>query len=405
MIRSFLLIAFVLVALQGSAQQQLWNIPQLKQTPSYHWLNSDTTKVRELIFNGQAYDKFPRTQVFAYYATPGTLSGDKSKDHDLPAIVLIHGGGGYAFKEWVTQWANRGYAAISMDLSGNGVDAKALPEGGPSQDPVVKFTSIDSTTDKQWVYHSVCNVILAHSLILSFKEVDTAKTAVTGISWGGFLTCIVAGLDDRFKAAVPVYGCGFIYKPGGYFYAKDFGTMTMEQKKKWADRYDPSHYIGKAKIPFLWVTGTDDPFYPPDCLSSTYNLVRKYSSYRITTAMTHGHPQGCAPKEIGEFVDQNLFHSIPLPFIKSVRSDGRRVKARIRSKLKLTAASISYTTDTVLPYSSRRWHTIETLLKNGKLVAPPLPPATTVWLINVTDSGGSTISSSYFFTSGTKKEE
>jgi len=29
---------------------------------------------------------------------------------------------------------------------------------------------------------------------------------VTGISWGGYLTCIVAGIDDRLKAAVPVYG-------------------------------------------------------------------------------------------------------------------------------------------------------------------------------------------------------
>ena len=27
--------------------------------------------------------------------------------------------------------------------------------------------------------------------------------AITGISWGGYLTCIVAGLDDRLKAAVP----------------------------------------------------------------------------------------------------------------------------------------------------------------------------------------------------------
>lgn len=42
------------------------------------------------------------------------------------------------------------------------------------------------------------------------KQVDADKTCLTGISWGGYLTCIVAALDNRFKAAAPVYGCGYM---------------------------------------------------------------------------------------------------------------------------------------------------------------------------------------------------
>ncbi len=38
---------------------------------------------------------------------------------DLSRIVLIHGGGGTAFSDWVWLWAKRGYAAIAMDLSGH----------------------------------------------------------------------------------------------------------------------------------------------------------------------------------------------------------------------------------------------------------------------------------------------
>ena len=74
----------------------------------------------------------------------------------------------------------------------------------------MKFGAIDQPVTDQWTYHAVADVILAHSLVLSFPEVDPNRTALTGISWGGYLTCIVAGLDDRFKAAVPVYGCGFL---------------------------------------------------------------------------------------------------------------------------------------------------------------------------------------------------
>jgi len=64
----------------------------------------------------------------------------------------------------------------------------------------------------QWTYHAVADVLLAHSLVRSFPEVDAECTGVTGISWGGYLTCIVAGLDTRFKCAAPLYGCGFLHE-------------------------------------------------------------------------------------------------------------------------------------------------------------------------------------------------
>ena len=63
-----------------------------------------------------------------------------------------------------------------------------------------------------WSYHAVANVIRAVSLIRSFKAVDPSRVGITGISWGGYLTCIVAGLDERLAVAVPVYGCGFLHE-------------------------------------------------------------------------------------------------------------------------------------------------------------------------------------------------
>ena len=33
-------------------------------------------------------------------------------------MVLVHGGGGTAFAEWVKAWTSRGYAAIAMDTCG-----------------------------------------------------------------------------------------------------------------------------------------------------------------------------------------------------------------------------------------------------------------------------------------------
>src|SRR5262249_55644912 len=52
------------------------------------------------------------------------------------------------------------------------------------------------------------------SLLGRLPEVDPDRIGVTGISWGGYLTGLVAGLDDRLKAAVPVYGCRAVPRDG-----------------------------------------------------------------------------------------------------------------------------------------------------------------------------------------------
>jgi len=125
-----------------------------------------------------------------------------------------------------------------MHLAGKGTGRKPLPDGGPDQGGKEKFNAIGGPLTEIWSTHAVVNVIMAHSLIRSFKEVDPDRTAVTGISWGGYLTCIVAGLDDRFKAAVPVCGCGFLHH--GSAWNQQFEMMTPELRAKWVRLFDPS---------------------------------------------------------------------------------------------------------------------------------------------------------------------
>src|SRR5262245_33192459 len=175
-----------------------WNLTALAQPPEFEWIDCPGP-VRALLYQGEPYGGQP-TRVFAYYATPGILSGNSQSDKNLPAVVLIHGGGGTAFRDWVEIWAKRGYAAIAMDLAGSrpieGTNAhqrenrSRLPVGGPGQGDDTKFGNIAQPVSEQWPYHAVAAAIRAHSLIRGFPEVDSSRTAVTGISWGGYLTCI-----------------------------------------------------------------------------------------------------------------------------------------------------------------------------------------------------------------------
>jgi len=368
-----------------------WDLAGLSQRPDYEW-SDQNSPVWSLYYEGESYKNRP-TRVFAYYASPATLEAKSAGAKAFPAVVLVHGGGGTAFKEWAELWARRGYAAIAMDLAGCGPDRKRLPDGGPDQSDKEKFDAIDQLYQDQWTYHAVTNVILAHSLIRSFKEVDAGRTAVTGISWGGYLTCIVAGLDNRFKAAVPVYGCGFLQENSVWL--NKFAKMTPQQKDKWVHLWDPSMYVGSAMMPVFFVNGTNDFAYPLDSYSKTYGLVKGERNLRITVNMPHGHPQGWAPKEIGIFVDQYINDGVPLAFINKPQISDGKLCAAVRSKTAIKSASLHYTTGNG-PINKREWESVPAHIERN-LITSLVPNKATICFFTVTDSREAVVSSEIVF--------
>jgi dienelactone hydrolase len=368
-----------------------WDLAALSKAPHYEWADQ-TGPVRSLYYSGLQYKGKP-TRVFAYYATPATLRTDTSECEGYPGVVLVHGGGGTAFKEWAELWARRGYAAIAMDLAGCGPDGKRLDDGGPGQGDNVKFGAIDQPPQDQWTYHAVANVILAHSLLRDFEEVDALQTAVAGISWGGYLTCIVAGLDDRFSAAVPVYGCGFLHENSVWL--PQFAQMTSEQKDRWTRLWDPSMYIGSAAMPVFFINGTNDFAYPLDSYAKTYNLV-KDRNLRITVNMPHGHKEGWAPAEIGLFIDEHLIDGKPLPKVQQPRTVDGQVVAKVRTQTSLVSAELAYTTETG-PINKRNWQKLPAEIEGKRIIAKAPPQEATIWFFTVTDDRGAVTSSELVF--------
>lgn len=371
-----------------------WDLVALSKAPQYEWAEQ-SGPVWSLYYQGPVY-KGRATRVFAYYASPATLGTGNPAGKGFPGVVLIHGGGGTAFREWTELWAKRGYAAIAMDLAGCGPDGKRLDDGGPSQSDEEKFGSIDKPAGEQWTYHAVADAILAHSLLRSFKEVDARHTAVTGISWGGYLTCIVAGLDNRFKAAVPVYGCGFLHENSVWL--PQFAKMTPEQKDRWVRLWDPSMYVGSAAMPVLFINGTNDFAYPLDSYAKTYNLVEK-RSFRITVNMPHGHQEGWNPQEIGLFVDSHLRDGKPLPRIVRPQILCTSALAKVRTRTNPVSAAIHYTTETG-PINKQKWQTAPARIEGSDIIAKAPPRETTLWFFTVTDERGAVTSSEIVFAAG-----
>ena len=373
-----------------------WKLDELKQPPKFEWVE-EKEPVRSLFYVGENYGGKP-TRVFAYYASPKTLGTAKGNEK-FPAMVLIHGGGGTAFREWAELWAKRGYAAIAMDLAGHrpleGKNAHdrnnrtRLDDGGPNQGDDEKFGSVLKEPGEQWPYHAVAAVIRAHSLIRSFPEVDADRTGVTGISWGGYLTCIVAGVDSRFKAAVPVYGCGHLEENSAW--SDKLKKMTDEQRTRWTKLWDPQQYLPSVSMPILFVNGTNDFAYPLDSYQKSIDDVRGEKQIRITVNMPHGHPPGWQPQEIGLFVDQVLKQEQLLCQPGEPKFDGKEIKLTCAGTVKPKSASLHYTTGAE-PINKRAWQTVAAKV-NGQQVTAEAPPGnTSIWFLTVEDERGSIVS-------------
>jgi dienelactone hydrolase len=298
-----------------------WDLTTLATAPDFEWVNR-TDSVWSLIYTGEEYEG-KVTEVFAYYASPATLGEKKPGSGEFPGIVLVHGGGGTAFRIWAQEWAERGYAAIAMDLSGNqplpteqqdnpwGSKSTRLAAGGPRQDDVHKFFRLDEAITSQWQFHSVSNIIRAHSLIRSFPEINPDKTAITGISWGGYLTNLVAGVDQRFNAAVPVYGAGYLHE--GSAWDNQFDSLGADATQRWVELWDPSRYVAHARVPMLFINGTNDFAYFVENWQKTAILAGN-AQYAMIPELKHSHLHGAEPGEIYRFIstileDKNDFNS------------------------------------------------------------------------------------------------
>jgi dienelactone hydrolase len=386
----------------------VWPIERLKSEIPEFRIEDEPVPIQSVLYAGEPVDGKP-TEVFAFYASPKTLGTSKG-DETFPGIVLIHGGGGTAFSDWVWLWAQRGYAAIAMDLSGSRPPAPKFDEkggkisdnghpreertklekGGLDHGHAQKFDCIGGTISDDWPYHAVANVMKAHTLLLSFPGVDPERTAVTGISWGGYTTCLVASLDDRFKAAVPVYGCGFLHE--GESVQKPAIDALGDRRDAWIAAYDPSSHLAKCTVPTLWVNGTNDVHYVLDSYAKSYSLVKGPKMFRIQPMMSHGHPPGWAPAEIGIFVDSLINNGVPLPSIGEMKMDGDTVTIPFDSKTGMAKAELFYTESTGLR-SKRKWNSIPARIEAGKTIAEGLPADANTWLMTFTDDRGAMVTS------------
>lgn len=282
-------------------------VPEFWWAPEYDLLPTEPTHgVRALFFRSVDH-RGRKTRVFSYYAAPEHKEGER-----LPAVVLVHGGCGTAFDLWVKQWCDRGYAAIAIDTLGRYPNeesrGKSIREGmtltmrtrcdegeyvsPPLNDECMTY----GPPEEMWLYHAVSAVILAHSLIRSFPEVDPDRVGIMGVSWGGVLATHAISYDRRFAFAIPVYGSAYL--------ATGDSKINRTYRNYGIDRHFNAQVgLDTVAFPVLWQCHDLDCNFSVDANTRSYLATRRAGA--VLTIANMGHSWGAASsrKEPFAFAD------------------------------------------------------------------------------------------------------
>ncbi|MCA9120078.1 MAG: acetylxylan esterase [Planctomycetales bacterium] len=360
-------------------RKRVVELGELAAAPKLHIAEgySERDNIKPIYFDGLPWQGKP-TRVFAWLGLPQSIDGN------VPGVVLVHGGGGTAFIDWVKKWNERGFAAISIAVEGQIDRRDATGNGwqrhdwaGPARDGI--YGDSDKPLTDQWMYHAVADTILANSLLRSLPQVDAKKVGLMGISWGGVITSTVIGIDDRFAFAIPTYGCG------GLFDAQNQYGRALRDNALYREVWDPLVRMDNVKMPVLWLSWTGDLHFPLDAQSRCYTAAPGQHQVALLPDMRHGHAPGWNPQDSYAFAESVVQTGSPWCTQLGVKheSDGPRIS--FTSTKPIDKAMLITTTDTGHT-GLRSWTETPAEFKQNQtrvIVNLSLPPDTTAWFISL----------------------
>ncbi len=252
-------------------------------------LQRDGYRIEKVIFEGQ-----PHFYVTANLYLPATGNAP------YPAVLypLGHELGGKSNPTWqqmLVTLARRGYVALTWDPLGQEERVQIYDDdlhGSKLRSSTTEHT-IQGTqcllTGEHIARYTIWDGIRALDYLLSRKEVDPARIAVTGNSGGGTHSAYLAALDDRIKIAAP--SC---FITSWHWMLKTIGPQDAEQVfPGWlADGLDyPDFIYAASPKPYLMMSAIRD-FFPVDGARETFREAQRYANLRMFEADDgHGYSQ------------------------------------------------------------------------------------------------------------------
>jgi len=125
--------------------------------------------------------------------------------------------------------------------------------------------------ENNYLIHAVSAARNGITFLTSRKQVDPDRIGMVGLSWGGVITLLTNGQDDRLKTAVNIFGAGYITE--GCTWQDRFSVMSDAEYGRWDQYIDPKNFLASQHAPMLFITGTNDHCYYLPTFQKSYEEV------------------------------------------------------------------------------------------------------------------------------------
>lgn len=299
------------------APEKYWNFAELSQVPAYRespYADSKCEGLQDLLIEGAAVEG-KAAEFFAYYGYPaGPVPAG-----GYPAVLLIHGGGGTAYPQYIKLWIEHGYAVMTLDwynqrpLTGTIKPSETNVERAPLEGGRRQLHEVN-----------VANMIIAHSLLRTLPQVNPEKTIFVGLSWGSWYGAMVAAVDPRFRGGIEIY-CGDLKRDSKAFINGRF------------------HHA--AKVPLYWVASSNDQNATPLSLQAGFDECAKLENLSMVIRLPHSHI-GFKFPSCFRMAEYFLKDGPGLPKLGRAQIEEKRISAHVLSQGKgITHAILCYTED------------------------------------------------------------
>ena len=257
------------------------------------------------------YDALPYkgkpTKVFAWLSLPCESEADENPSK-VPAVVLVHGGGGTAWKKWAEGWAFQGFASIAIAVEGQtdiSLQDSLVMEGeeqlnlkwfrheyaGPSSPENAYGDCENDPVQDQWMYHAVADTLLANALLHSFDYIiDTSSIGLHGVSWGSVVSLTALPFVNPAQTMafyIDQYGCGSLGDSTGLIGKKIRQYQKVETYEKFWDPTLRMDRIKDTSILFLDLPG--DVYFPLKDVADTYQHLTVPFMTSFQPTLVHHH--------------------------------------------------------------------------------------------------------------------
>lgn len=348
----------------------------------------DGVTVRRVVFYSRTTETAGgpvRSEIFAAIARP-------DKPGRYPGILVLHGGAGSAHVDKAIEWAGRGYIAVAPDLPGIANYEKIPHSTGAwktSGTGVNRFRTVPDATGSPH-FDGVLAAVQSLYLLRAQPGVIQNRLGVTGVSWGGYATIMVAGLAGNLvRASYAIYGSGH-YDLGSSFDAT-LKQIPPAEAATWLNNLDARNYAPSIAGAFFEAAAANDTFFWPPAVMATLAQIRAPKNQLFAPNADHWldvpggternkakpwHDNGWMAMQ-GTYFDYMLKgEGKPFPQVRDVsailQQDGsQKVRFSVKSPVPVETAAVYYSPSGE-PWKPRKWIKVDAQ-RRGKWYDASIP--------------------------------